>query len=89
MAATDPPKIEFPCDYTLRIIGDNAVDFQSMVIAVVRVHAPDADESTASLRESRNGNYHSVALTIRATGEPQLAAIFEDLKATGRVQMVL
>jgi hypothetical protein len=84
-----PPKIEFPCDYPLRIIGEGSADFQGMVVAVVRVHAPDLDESTVSVRESRNGNYHAITLTIRATGEPQLSAIFEDLKATGRVQMVL
>jgi len=30
-----------------------------------------------------------VQLTIVATGEPQLKALFEDLKASGRVHMVL
>ncbi len=89
MSEPTPPKIEFPCDYSLRIIGEGSDDFQAVVVDVVRVHAPDLDETTVSLRESRNGNYHSVTLVIRATGEPQLKAIFEDLKATGRVQMVL
>lgn len=89
MSAPEKPKIEFPCDYPIRIIGEGSEDFQAMVVSVVRTHAPDLDEATVSLRESRNGNYHSVTLTIRATGEPQLLAIFNDLKATGRVQMVL
>ena len=89
MAEKTPPKIEFPCDYALRIIGEGSADFECVVVDVVRVHAPDLDETTVSVRESRNGNYHSITLTIRATGEPQLKAIFEDLKATGRVQMVL
>jgi putative lipoic acid-binding regulatory protein len=30
-----------------------------------------------------------VNLTIVATGEPQLKALFEELKASGRVHMVL
>ena len=28
-------------------------------------------------------------VTIRATGEPQLKALYEELKASGRVQMVI
>lgn len=85
----EAPKIVFPCDYPLRVIGGGEADFRSLVLEVVRRHAPDLDESTVFLRESREGRFVSVNLSIRATGEEQLMAIFTDLKATGRVQMVL
>ncbi|WP_062267452.1 YbeD family protein [Endozoicomonas arenosclerae] len=88
MTDQEAPKIEFPCDYEIRIVGNAAPDFQEAVCTIVKQHAPDYD-GNFRLKESRTGKYTSVMVTIRATGEPQLKAIFEDLKATGRVQMVL
>lgn len=85
------PKIEFPCErYPIKVIGTAAGDdFSSLVIEVIQRHAPDLDASTLVLRDSRNGNYLSVQVLITATGIEQLQAIHEDLRATGRVQMVL
>jgi uncharacterized protein len=41
------------------------------------------------LRDSRNGNFLSVQVLITATSVEQLQAIHVDLRATGRVHMVL
>lgn len=89
MTAPTPPRIEFPCDYLIKVVGDGGADFRDVVIDVVRVHAPDVDAARVTVRESRNGRFLSVNVTICATGEAQLQAIFADLKQTGRVQMVL
>lgn len=83
------PKIEFPCDYTIKVIGDAAEDFQDFVVAVAERHAPGIDASRVTINDSRNGRFVSVRVTIVATGEPQLKALFEELKASGRVHMVL
>jgi hypothetical protein len=42
-----------------------------------------------TVNNSRNGRFCSVRLTMVATGEPQLQALFNELKASGRVHMVL
>ncbi|WP_339805681.1 DUF493 domain-containing protein [uncultured Marinobacter sp.] len=88
---SDPkaPRIEFPCDYKIKVIGHATDDFREFVISVVEQHAPGIDEACVSVTGSRNGRFCSVQLTIQATGEPQLQALFADLKASGRVQMVL
>ncbi|MDX1456933.1 MAG: DUF493 domain-containing protein [Marinobacter sp.] len=88
---TEPkaPKIEFPCDYVIKVIGNAAPDFQEFVVSVVERHAPGITEDRISVNDSRNGRFCSVRLTIVATGEPQLKALFEELKASGRVHMVL
>ena len=88
MSEQEAPKIVFPCDYPIRILGNAATDFEDFVVSVVKKHAPDFD-GTAELKESRTGKYTSVTVTIVATGEPQLKALFEELKAGGRVHMVL
>lgn len=84
-----PPRVEFPCDYPLKVVGEGAADFRDVVVEIVRTHAPDLDDALVSVVESRNGRFHSIRLVIRATGEAQLQAIFASLKQTGRVQMVL
>ncbi len=89
MTPQDPPQIEFPCDYPIKVIGDNADDFHALVVETVKQHAPDLDESTVRLNPSRNGTFVSVRVVIRATGKQQLKALHVDLMATGRVKMVL
>lgn len=89
MSQQQSSTIEFPCDYSIKVVGDAAPDFREFVISVVERHAPGIDESHVRERDSRNGRFVSVHLQIRATGEDQLKALTEDLKASGRVHMVL
>lgn len=84
------PKIEFPCErYPIKVIGTAGDGFSDLVIEVIQRHAPDLDPATLVLRDSRNGNFLSVQVLITATGVEQLQAIHDDLRATGRVHMVL
>ncbi len=83
------PRIEFPCDYPIRVMGEAAPDFKMFVTEVVRRHAPDFDASTISVNASREARFLSVRLQIHATSEQQLADLFADLKKSGRVRMVL
>lgn len=84
------PKIEFPClNYPIKVIGDAGEGFAELVVEVIQRHAPDLDATTLVLRDSRNGRFLSVQLLITATGVEQLQAIHVDLRATGRVHMVL
>ena len=89
MTDVKAPKIEFPCDYAIKVIGNAAPDFREFVVGIVERHAPGVDTSTVTVNDSRNGRFCSVRLTMKATGEPQLQALFEELKASGRVHMVL
>ncbi|WP_263146677.1 DUF493 domain-containing protein [Pseudomonas sp. RIT-PI-AD] len=84
------PKIEFPAErYPIKVIGDAGEGFADLVIEVIQRHAPDLDVATLTVRDSRNGRFLSVHLLITATGVEQLQAIHSDLRATGRVHMVL
>lgn len=84
------PKIEFPCkNYPIKVIGEAGDGFAEMVVEVIRRHAPDLDAGTLVSRDSSKGRFVSVQVLITATGVEQLEAIHLDLRATGRVQMVL
>ncbi|MDB6063249.1 MAG: hypothetical protein JWM78_3352 [Verrucomicrobiaceae bacterium] len=89
MVDMEPPKIVFPCAYPLKVVGHAAEDFRDFVVDVLRRHAGDIDETIIDVRESSGGRYLSVRVTITATGEEQLKALFNELKASGRVQVVL
>jgi putative lipoic acid-binding regulatory protein len=84
------PKIEFPCErYPIKIIGEAGDGFTEMVVEVIQRHSADFDSTSLTIRDSKNGRYLSVQVLITATGIDQLQAIHSDLRATGRVHMVL
>ncbi len=89
MSEQDPPKIEFPCEYPIKIMGRQSPTFKEVVLDVMRKHAGNISDSQVKDRASGKGTFVSITVTITATGKDQLDAIFEDLKATGVVQMVL
>ena len=89
MSEQEPPKIEFPCEYPIKVMGDSAVDFKAFVVEVMAKHAGAIEDSEVSVRDSRNGTFQSVTVTITATGVEQLQAIHAELQASGRVKMVI
>ena len=82
-------KIEFPCEYPIKVLGNNTSGFIEAVLAMCKRHAPELDESAATVKHSSEGRFVSVTVTIMATGEPQLKALYEDLKLNGDVKMVI
>ncbi len=83
------PKISFPCDYPIKVMGLAGQELHTVVREVMFRHAPDFDETTISVRDSAQGNYQAITVTINATGVEQLEAIFIELKASTLVKMVL
>ena len=85
----DAPKIEFPCQYPIKVIcsaGDGVVE---QVLAVVRQYDPELDAGKLVVQDSKNGRFQSLRLIMQATSEQQLQQMHTALKATGRVHMVL
>lgn len=83
------PKIEFPCDYSLKIVGDHDDGFQPAIVEVLKRFDNDFSEAGLTHQDSRTGRFRSLRVTITAQSEEQLKALFDALKATGRVHMVL
>ncbi len=85
----DSISIEFPCEYPVKVMGKDVDGFTEAILEIIRRHAPDLRDENISFRASRNKNYLAVNVIINATGLIQLQALFDDLKASGRVSMVL
>jgi uncharacterized protein len=82
-------KIEFPCDYPIKVVGDAVSDFNTIVLDIILKYSPDLNRSSINIKDSKNSNYRSLSVTIIATGKDQLSRLFEELKSTGIVKLVL
>lgn len=89
MTGAEPPRIEFPCRYPVKVMGENAPDFTRVVLQIGRRHVPELAPEHIRSRPSRNGRWLSLTLDIEARSESQLQALHADLKASGRVTLVL
>lgn len=89
MTSPEPPKIDFPCSYPIKVLGRNVDDFHPTVVAVVERHAPGIDLEAIVARSSRAGTFVSLTIVIEATGADQLSRLHEELMATGLVTMVI
>jgi len=89
MVTTEPPRIEFPCAYPIKVLGRNADDFQAVVLEIFERHAAGFSEEMIAVRLSSAGRFCALTIVIEATGPQQLEALHRDLMASGRVQMVL
>lgn len=81
--------LEFPGEFPIKVIGKAGCDLDSVVFGLVRAHAPDLGEGAIRSRMSRNGNYHAVTVTIRATSRAQLDEVYRSLTAHTDILMVL
>jgi putative lipoic acid-binding regulatory protein len=86
---SEKPIIEFPCDYLIKIIGRAGDDFDMRIIAIINKHQDKPFEGHLQQKDSKEKNYRSFTITIRATSKEQLQALFEDLKKDEDVMMVL
>ncbi len=89
MSAEKETLLEFPCRFPIKAMGLAAADFDTLVVGIVRRHAPDLKESAVQSRSSRGGKYLSVTVTIEATSKDQLDAIYQALSDHERVLMSL
>jgi hypothetical protein len=81
--------LKFPTDFPIKIMGERRDDFAQTMVALVLRHAPDFRAETVEMRASRNGNYLSLTMVVRATSKAQLDALYREITAHPWVKMAL
>lgn len=81
--------VEYPCDFPLKIFGQQHPELAQSVLEVVTRHAPDFVAASMEMRASRTAKYISLTCTIRATSRQQLDAVYQELCDHPLVKMVL
>ena len=89
MSESELPKIVFPCDYPIKVVGDTRAEFHNEVYDIVSKHDPTMTTDRISQRTSRKGNFSSISFMLQARSQEQLEALFADLKEIDAVRMVL
>ena len=91
MPEPDEPEslLAFPCDFPIKIMGLTQPGFAQAVMDVVLRHAPDFDAAAMEMRQSRQGKYLSLTVTVRATSREQLDNLYRELCDHPMVKMVL
>ncbi|KHD11093.1 lipoate regulatory protein YbeD [Candidatus Thiomargarita nelsonii] len=78
---------DFPCEFSLKVMGKSADDFEVLIVKIVRRHCQDLGAVTT--RSSKGGKYMSVTVAITAQSRIQLDALYTELSGHERVVMVL
>jgi uncharacterized protein len=86
---SDETLLEFPCQFPIKVMGKSNLEFDLLVIEIVRRHVPDLHEQAVTSRASKDANYLAVTVTIKATSKAQLDAIYQDLSSHPQVLMAL
>ena len=81
--------LAFPCDFPIKVMGQTQPGFAQAILAVVLRHAPEFDAATMEMRNSREGKYLSLTVTIRAVSREQLDDLYRELCDHAMVKMVL
>tara|TARA_B100000029_G_C16751098_1_gene658238 strand:- start:106 stop:375 length:270 start_codon:yes stop_codon:yes gene_type:complete len=89
MSISPDTSIEFPCNFPIKVIGRNADNLMELVISVIRAHISDFQAQSVNSRESGQGKYVSVTVTVRVTDKSVLDGIYRDLSKNQKVIMVL
>jgi uncharacterized protein len=89
MTNPDVSLIEFPCEFSIKIFGKNNDTFQKCAIDIVKKHADDVAEDRISQRISKDSNYISLTITIRAKSKAQINAIYQDFTDAPEITMAL
>ena len=89
MSDSEQKLLTFPCIYPIKVMGAKCEEFDLEVISIIRQHVPDLGEAAVKTRDSRNGRFLAVTITINATSQEQLDAIYMALSSHPKVLMAL
>jgi len=81
--------LEYPSRFPLKVFGDNAGNFEFIVLELIRTRCPQNEHIAVSRRISRNGKYLALTLTFTAYSQDQIEKIYQDLSDCTQVVMSL
>ncbi len=87
-----PPEeslIEYPCDFSIKVMGAAIPEFRSKVLEIASAHDKQFDETKVTERYSKNDKYVSLTIKIFAQNREQLDALYTDLTASELTLWVL
>jgi putative lipoic acid-binding regulatory protein len=85
----NPPLIEFPCDFPIKVMGEMQDVFSATVIGLIQTILPEFNAGNIEMRASSGGKYISLTCTVHVTSQVQLDDIYRLLTAHPLVKYTL
>ena len=89
MSSQPPSELQFPCEFPIKIIGNNHPGYQANMVAILLKHVPDLIMDTIGAKESSGGKYLSVSAHFTAQSRAQVDDLYRELTAHPDVKWVL
>ncbi len=81
--------LDFPCDFPIKMMGREQPEFRDAAVALVERHTGKIRSDAIRTALSRNGNFLSITITIKAQNQQQLDDIYSDLSAHEEILVAL
>ncbi len=81
--------LKFPCDFPVKVMGRQSVEFRELVVSIAERHVGALEPERVQHRASKDGNYVSVTVTVRADSREQLDNLYRELTACEQILYVL
>lgn len=81
--------LKFPCDFVIKVFGNNNDEFEITVITIIRKHCEEVSETAFTTRPSKDGKYLALSATVHIDSKEQLDDIYRELSSNPNVLMVL
>lgn len=86
---TEETLMEFPCDFPIKVMGEDSPAFRDAVRNLVQVHTGPLPDEAIAIALSRQERFVSITITVRAQSREQLDRIYQDLTDHDDVKMAL
>lgn len=80
------PTHTFPCDYLVKIVGENHEDFPNEVLEIIKANAHLREHKVTM---SQNNRFLSLSVTIYLEDEIVLEKIYQKIKDKPYIKMIL
>ncbi len=80
-AIDQPPLIDFPCDFAVKVMGEAQSAFRPTILALIQTVLPDFNDTKIESRLSATGKYISLTCTVYVASQQQLDAVYRLISA--------
>jgi putative lipoic acid-binding regulatory protein len=81
--------IDYPSRFPLKVFGNQSVEFEDIVLALIKARCPQAEHFEVRRRASKAGKYIALTITFTVQNQRQLENIYQDLHECEHVLMSL
>ena len=79
----------YPCQFPIKVVGENAENLEKIIIKVMASFGEVIDTDGISIKHSKNEKYVSMTFKIVAKSREYIEQIYSELNAQKEVKMVL